>query len=123
MIICVTPSLALTVSYDPVYDSRDASLDGVARSNGDHGMLTRGYKTFGDLPTFPNIGGTSNIAQVWDVLEPDVYHARRRTEDGDNYCDRCVHGHAQDSGLVEATAVQVLHRSVDCKNVRALMMN
>lgn len=47
---------SVTVRYDPVYDNRDTSLTAVACSDGKNGLITKGYKTFGDLPNFPHIG-------------------------------------------------------------------
>lgn len=44
------------VHYDTVYDNRATSLNTVACSDGKNGMITKGYKTFGDLPSFPHIG-------------------------------------------------------------------
>ena len=72
-----TPTVQLT--YDPTYDVASNSLDIVACSNGPNGLehldtrlmvynvasydLTRlsGYKTFGDLPSFPYIGGMQAV--------------------------------------------------------------
>jgi Cerato-platanin len=45
-----------TVRYDPVYDNRNTSLTDVACSDGENGLITKGYNTFGDLPNFPHIG-------------------------------------------------------------------
>ena len=45
-----------TVRYDHVYDNRNTSLTDVACSDGENGLITKGYNTFGDLPSFPNIG-------------------------------------------------------------------
>ena len=50
------------ITYDTVYDNGTESLAVVACSNGPNGMLTKGYKIFKDLPTFPNIGGSSAVA-------------------------------------------------------------
>ncbi|KAI0355118.1 Cerato-platanin [Trametes cingulata] len=52
----------VSVSYDEVYDNASGSLSTVACSDGEHGMLTKGFTTFGSLPTFPNIGGAPAIA-------------------------------------------------------------
>ena len=51
--------------YDTTYDQGDKSLNTVTCSTGEHGLLTRGYKTFGDLPTSPFIGGAPQI-QGWN---------------------------------------------------------
>ncbi|KAG2155973.1 Cerato-platanin-domain-containing protein [Suillus bovinus] len=45
------------VTYDPVYRNPNSSLVNVACSNGANGLLTKGYTTFGSIPSFPNIGG------------------------------------------------------------------
>jgi len=50
------------VRYDQTYDNSGQSLSTVSCSNGPNGLLTRGYTTFGSLPTFPNIGAASAIA-------------------------------------------------------------
>lgn len=50
---------ATRVTYDTVYDQAADSLNNVACSNGPNGLITKGYKTFGDIPTFPYIGGSS----------------------------------------------------------------
>jgi Cerato-platanin len=49
------------VQYDTVYDNRATSLNTVACSDGKNGMITKGYKTFGDLPSFPHIGAASAV--------------------------------------------------------------
>ncbi|KAG2071355.1 Cerato-platanin [Suillus decipiens] len=48
------------VTYDNFYDNAATSLSNVACSNGANGLLTKGYTTFGSLPSFPNIGGIPN---------------------------------------------------------------
>ena len=50
---------ATRVSWDSVYDQGTESLSNIACSNGPNGLLTKGYNEFNDLPTFPNIGGSS----------------------------------------------------------------
>ncbi|KAI1791548.1 Cerato-platanin [Ganoderma leucocontextum] len=51
----------VSVSFDQAYDNADASLTTVSCSDGSHGLLTKGYTTFGSLPSFPNIGGASVV--------------------------------------------------------------
>lgn len=53
---------ATHVSWDFVYDQGTQSLSTVACSDGSNGLLTKGYNVFDDLPTFPNIGGSSVVA-------------------------------------------------------------
>ncbi|KAG1786633.1 Cerato-platanin [Suillus plorans] len=45
------------VTYDTAYTNPNSSLANVACSNGANGLLTKGYTTFGSIPSFPNIGG------------------------------------------------------------------
>ncbi|PHH76037.1 hypothetical protein CDD82_4155 [Ophiocordyceps australis] len=53
---------AITVSFDPGYDDRGRSLNSVACSDGSNGLTRRGWKTQGDIPIFPYIGGAQAIA-------------------------------------------------------------
>ncbi|KAI9452946.1 immunomodulatory protein [Lactarius psammicola] len=50
-----------TVRYNTFYDNPSTSLNSVACSNGDNGLITKGYTTFGSLPSFPAIGGVSAV--------------------------------------------------------------
>ncbi|KAF8061736.1 Cerato-platanin [Lyophyllum atratum] len=52
---------AVTLSYDRAYDVAGASLNTVSCSDGSHGLITRGFTTFGSLPGFPFIGGAVNV--------------------------------------------------------------
>ena len=82
-----TPTVQLT--YDPTYDVASNSLDIVACSNGANGLehlgtslsvsafcvlatheLTTclGYKTFGDLPNFPYIGGMQAVTGLFTLV-------------------------------------------------------
>lgn len=54
-----------TLSYDNTYDNPDLSLSTVACSDGPNGLLTKGYTTLGQLPTFPNVGGVYTVTG-WD---------------------------------------------------------
>jgi hypothetical protein len=53
----------LRTTYDNTFDNAQGSLNGVACSNGVNGLASR-YPTFGDLPSFPHIGGAFDI--VWN---------------------------------------------------------
>lgn len=48
------------VTYDQTYDNPKGSLNSVACSNGVNGLVDR-FPTFGDLPSFPFIGGIPTI--------------------------------------------------------------
>ncbi|KIK45585.1 hypothetical protein CY34DRAFT_507020 [Suillus luteus UH-Slu-Lm8-n1] len=53
------PALAVPayVTFDPVYNNPDGSLNSVSCSDGKNGLLAKGYTTFSSIPSFPNIGG------------------------------------------------------------------
>ena len=53
---------ATRISWDSAYNNATQSLTVVACSDGSNGMIGKGYNIFGDLPTFPNIGGSSAVA-------------------------------------------------------------
>ncbi|KAF8577423.1 hypothetical protein K439DRAFT_1639749 [Ramaria rubella] len=48
------------VTFDNTYDNRAGSLNTVSCSNGPNGLANR-FPTFGDLPSFPNIGGKQGV--------------------------------------------------------------
>ncbi|KAN0073794.1 Cerato-platanin [Tylopilus felleus] len=56
-----------TVWYDTFYDGTTTSLSSVACSTGEYGLIPYGYNTFGDLPSYPFIGGAPQI-ESWDSL-------------------------------------------------------
>ncbi|KAJ3483676.1 hypothetical protein NLI96_g6158 [Meripilus lineatus] len=51
----------LDLTYSGQYDNAKLSLTGVACSNGPNGLLTKGYKTLGDLKNFPYVGAAQYI--------------------------------------------------------------
>ncbi|KAF9464630.1 cerato-platanin-related secreted protein [Collybia nuda] len=63
VVLSLLPTIAsaVTLAYDTTYDNAGGSLTTVACSDGSHGMLTRGFKTFGSLPKFPHIGAASAV--------------------------------------------------------------
>ena len=61
LLVLATSALAVRVSYDPVYDNRNQSLDTVLCSTGSNGLETKNFTTFGSLPNFPNIGGAEAV--------------------------------------------------------------
>jgi hypothetical protein len=56
------------VRSNPFYDNGGTSMNNVACSNGANGLITKGYETFGSLPTFPYIGGAFNVKN-WNSTE------------------------------------------------------
>jgi hypothetical protein len=70
------PPYPLRVTYDNTFDNPQGSLNNVACSNGDNGLAST-FPTFGDLPTFPYIGGAFDIAWnspycggCWQIYNP-----------------------------------------------------
>ncbi|KAF9457873.1 Cerato-platanin [Collybia nuda] len=63
LVLSLLPSLASAISlaYDPVYDNAQGSLTTVACSDGDNGLIRRGFTTFGSLPKFPHIGAAAVV--------------------------------------------------------------
>jgi hypothetical protein len=110
------------ISYDPVYDTASESLSQVACSDGSHGLITRGYTTFGSLPHFPYIGGASAIpgwnspqcGTCWSITYNGttihvlaIDHADSGFNIGENAMNFLTHGNAVEFGLVQATTAQV----------------
>jgi cerato-platanin len=56
-----TLALSDLVQYDTVYDNSATSLTAVACSDGKNGLITKGYDTFGSLPSFPHVGGANAV--------------------------------------------------------------
>ncbi|KAI0263762.1 Cerato-platanin [Gloeopeniophorella convolvens] len=52
---------ATDVRFDQTYDNASGSLATVACSDGANGLLTKGFTTFGSLPSFPNIGAAQAV--------------------------------------------------------------
>lgn len=61
LLVVLPAARSVLVQYDAVYDNSAASLNTVACSDGKNGMITKGYQTFGSLPSFPNIGAASAV--------------------------------------------------------------
>lgn len=57
----VSAQQTVSVSYDQKYDVAGSSLTTVACSDGENGLIHRGFSTFGSLPRFPNIGGAPTV--------------------------------------------------------------
>jgi hypothetical protein len=55
-----TRSTTVRATFDTTYDNASGSLNGVACSNGANGLVTR-FPTFGNIPTFPFIGGAPGV--------------------------------------------------------------
>ena len=56
------------VRYNTFYDNPSTSMNNVACSNGQNGLVTKGFPTFGSLHTFPNAGGVYAVG-AWNSPE------------------------------------------------------
>ncbi|ESK92202.1 epl1 protein [Moniliophthora roreri MCA 2997] len=58
----VSSTMAVNLAWDNAYNDPAGSLNAVACSDGENGLETRfNFATFGDIPTFPFVGGAPNI--------------------------------------------------------------
>ena len=122
-ILTLVAAVAATeVRYDPVYNNAGQSLATVACSDGSNGMLTKGFTTFGSLPTFPNIGAAQAIAgwnsaacgSCWKISykgKSITVTAVDHAGDGFNLAETALNtltnGQAVALGEISATAVEV----------------
>lgn len=116
----------VSVSYDSKYDVEDSSLSTVACSDGQNGLIRKGYSTFGSLPAFPLLGGAptipgwnspncgrcyqlhyqdGNVDQKINIIAIDV--ARGGFNIGFQAMNQLTKGQAVDLGHVNATYMQV----------------
>ncbi|KAI5120955.1 hypothetical protein M0805_001660 [Coniferiporia weirii] len=106
-------------SFDNTYDNADGSMETVACSN-----LATSFATFGNLPTFPNIGGASAIAgfgsancgTCWSltfagtgntIIVTAIDHAGDGFNLSQEALDTLTNGQAVQDGVVQVTAEQV----------------
>jgi len=61
------PTIAVVTAYDATYhdgfEDPNGSLYEVACSDGINGLLTRGFSTYGSLPSFPYIGSAPQVTE------------------------------------------------------------
>ncbi|KAI0823897.1 immunomodulatory protein [Trametes gibbosa] len=120
--LLVPSALGVTVSYDETYDKSSGSMASVACSDGSHGLLTKGFKTFGALPHFPNIGGAAVVAgwnsaqcgTCWQLSYKGesinviaVDHANSGWNIALGAMNTLTGGQAKQLGRIDATAKQV----------------
>ncbi len=113
---------AANVHYDTVYDNSKGSLSTVTCSDGANGLLTKGFTTFGSLPSFPNIGAAQAVGDwnspacgtCWQITyggKSINVTAIDTVKDGFNLSleamDTLTNGHAKEFGVVSAQATQV----------------
>ena len=109
--------------FDTVYDNPNGDMNTVSCSTGLNGLSSR-FPTFGSLPTFPNIGGSSAIAgfgsaecgSCWQITFPTtnntiIVTAIDHAGDGFNLSqealDALTNGNAVALGTVQVNAVEV----------------
>jgi hypothetical protein len=81
-IFSVAPAVIEPVRFNDFYDNNSTSLNNVACSNGANGLVTKGFTTFGSLPSFPNIGGVYAVGawnspecgSCWELWYPGTGH-------------------------------------------------
>ena len=114
-------ALAIRATYDNTYDNPHGSMNSVACSNGENGLVGR-FPTFHDVPNFPYIGGASAIegwnspqcGSCWRISYKDkTIYATAIDFAGDGFnlsqeaLDALTGGNAVKLGSVQVDAVQV----------------
>ncbi|KAI0312114.1 Cerato-platanin [Amylostereum chailletii] len=114
--------LADDVRFDNTYDNADGQLTTVSCSTGANGLVTRGFTTFGSLPSFPNIGATAavegfnsvNYGSCWQLAFSGAsifLTAIDHAGDGFNIAEAAMNtltnGQAEQLGVVQASATMV----------------
>ena len=66
----------LRATFDTTFDNPNLSLNNVACSNGDNGLVSK-FPTFSTIPNYPNIGGAFDVAwnspncgDCWSITNP-----------------------------------------------------
>jgi hypothetical protein len=113
---------AVNVRYDTAYDDPKCSLSTVACYNGANGLLTKGFATFGSLPSFPNIGAAQAVGgwncpacgSCWQISYGGYsinVTAVDHAGDGFNLSLEAMNtltsGHAEEFGVIDAQATQI----------------
>ncbi|KAH7920667.1 Cerato-platanin [Leucogyrophana mollusca] len=117
---CFAQTYSLT--YDTLYDNNTLSLDYVACSDGTYGLITKGFTTVGELPTWPFVGGVYAVTgwdsaacgTCWEVTYGNTTLAVTAIDtaaDGFNLSLEAMNALtgelAEELGRVEVTATQV----------------
>ncbi|TFK31991.1 Cerato-platanin [Crucibulum laeve] len=120
-------AMAEVLTYDAAYDVANTSLAHVSCSDGDHGLITRGYTTYGSLPKFPFIGAavaitgydSTNCGTCWQLTYTNSTGIKKSinvlaidsTKPGYNIgfkaMDELTGGRAHHLGKVDVTAKKV----------------
>ncbi|KAI5299732.1 hypothetical protein KEM55_001818 [Ascosphaera atra] len=116
------PQNLQSVSYDATYDAAGTALTALACSDGSNGLISKGYKTLGDIPSFPYVAGVSAISgwnspscgTCWKVtyngksikvLGVDV--SKDGVNTGQKAMDELTNGQAVSLGRIQASVEQV----------------
>ena len=116
-------AFAVQAGFDNTYDNASGDMDTVSCSTGLNGLADR-FPTFGSLPTFPNIGGSSVIAgfgsdlcgSCWQLTFPTTgksinVTAMDHAGDGFNLSqealDELTNGNAVALGVIQVDVVQL----------------
>ena len=113
-------AFAVRASYDPTYDNPNGSMWGVACSNGKNGLVEE-FPTFGDVPSFPFIGGAPGVTwnstqcgSCWRLFfEGRIIYLTAVDYAGSGFniaraaLDYLTDGHAVEWGSAEVTAQEI----------------
>ena len=113
-------AFAARATYDNTYDNPAGSMWGVACSNGKNGLAEK-YPTFGDIPSFPNVGGVPGVTwnstkcgSCWrlqyqgvNVYVTAIDYAGSTFNIAQAALDTLTDGHAVEWGSVEIDAKEV----------------
>ncbi|KAM0197213.1 hypothetical protein ACHAPA_004168 [Fusarium lateritium] len=127
----LTSASAITVSYDPGYGEASRAMTAVSCSDGKNGLITKyGYKTQGNFPKFPYVGGAQAIAgwnspkcgTCWKLTykSKSIYiaaidHADAGFNISPAAMNALTNNQAVKLGRVDATAIQVPVRNCGLK--------
>ncbi|KAJ2920449.1 hypothetical protein H1R20_g2586, partial [Candolleomyces eurysporus] len=80
LVAVAQPPLLSTINFDDRFCVGSTSLATTACSTGENGLITRGFPTFGSLPSFPAIAGSqivegfnsTSCGACWEVFDPNT---------------------------------------------------
>ena len=113
---------AVDVRYDTAYDNSKGSLSTVTCSDGANGLLTKGFATFGSLPSFPNIGAAQVVGgwnstacgTCWQITYEGKSINITAIDTGDDgfnlsleAMNTLTNGHAKELGVISTQTTQV----------------
>ncbi|KAG1822839.1 Epl1 protein [Suillus subaureus] len=92
-----------------MYTNPNSSLAAVSCSGGSNGLLTKGYTTFGSIPSFPNIGASNTPASygVQTTIFITAVDAAYTFNVSPQAFNELNNGTGFESGKIAAEAIQV----------------